>query len=594
MRLADGLRFAVACSVVFLSTTAAAATSQLLNGFTQGTETSEQVRQGETDDGVRFLVNAPAPFDPQRPTLLVIYALPNGNTIEQTIGCRPAHGLDWNFGIQHIGAQVRRLREVDRARNVAVAYVEADGLSWPAWRQKRPENPRLIRELVDALAGHFPREKLTIALAAHSGGGSFVFGYLNAAETIPAAVECIALIDANYGYSDDDRHGDKLLAWLRGGVARRLTVIAYDDREVKLDGKPIVGPAGGTYQASHRMIERFRQDGLVSERTHGPLTRFEAADGRAPFIVHANPEQKILHTRLVEQNGLLEGLAAGTPLAGRWGGEFWGPRSYDALIQPLPSIPWRRKDAPTGAAFVRRVSMMPLAEREKAFEREIARGNFPSYLRNLRPVRVTADVDGRRRECVFEVAGDYLAVGGDDDFVRMPLTPAAAVRVAASLGCSLPTRKMVDAIYAQADLRFEPRPLTEDRESVETFARHDRIIRSQLTGAKPGLVAGVKKDVVLSNRLAEKPGRVAIYGWHRSDGTPIQPLTTVHHGAYVDYSHGVRLVRRVVRVDGKEMMIEDVLKDRVLSVLLSDEGPMNDAAFYNDGHPPTTRPTSAP
>ena len=86
MRLTDRLRLTITCCAVFLSTTAAAATSQLLKGFTPGTETSEQVRQGETDDGVRFLVNAPAPFDPQRPTLLVVYALPNGNTIEMSAG----------------------------------------------------------------------------------------------------------------------------------------------------------------------------------------------------------------------------------------------------------------------------------------------------------------------------------------------------------------------------------------------------------------------------------------------------------------------------------------------------------------------------
>jgi hypothetical protein len=489
---------------------------------------------------------------------------------------------------------VRKLREVDRGRNVAVAYVEADGLSWPAWRQKRGDNAAVIREVVESLAARFPREKTKIALAAHSGGGSFVFGYLNAGETVPPVVECIALIDANYAYSDDDRHGDKLLAWLRAGTDHRLTVIAYDDREVKLDGKPIVGPAGGTYRASHRMIERFRRDGAVDESVNRPLARFDAAGGRAKFILHANPEKRILHTRLVEQNGLLEGLTAGTALTGKWGGDFWGPRVYDALVQPLPSIPWRRKDAPAGSDFIRRVSNMPPAEREKAVEREIARGNFPSHLRDLRPVRVTADIDGRRRECVFEVAGDYLAVGGDDDFVRMPLTPAAAVRVAATLGCSLPTRKMVDAIYAEANLRPEPRPLTEDRESVATFARHDGIIRSQLTGTKPGLVAGVKKDVVLSNRLAEKPGRVAIYGWHRPGGAPIQPLTTGHHEGYVDYSHGVRLVRRVVKVDGKEVMIEDVLKDPALSILLSDEGRLIDAAFYVDPRPPTTRPTPAP
>jgi len=42
--------------------------------------------------------------------MLILYALPNGNTIEQTKGRRVAEGLDWHFGIQHIAAQTRYLR----------------------------------------------------------------------------------------------------------------------------------------------------------------------------------------------------------------------------------------------------------------------------------------------------------------------------------------------------------------------------------------------------------------------------------------------------------------------------------------------------
>ena len=80
--------------------------------------------------------------------------------------------------------------------------------------------------------------------------------------------------------------------------------------------------------------------------------------------------------------------------------------------------------------------------------------------------------------------------------------------------------------------------------------------------------------MVLTNRLNQRPRRVAIYGWRKLDGTPIQPLTTVHWDGYVDYSHGVRLVSRRMTVDGKERTVEEVLGDRRLCVLLSDEGPI--------------------
>ena len=65
---------------------------------------------------------------------------------------------------------------------------------------------------------------------------------------------------------------------------------------------------------------------------------------------------------------------------------------------------------------------------------------------------------------------------------------------------------------------------------------------------------------------------MAIYGWHQLNGTPIQPLTTVHVDWYVDYSHGIRLVKRQMIVDGQPRDLWDVLKDPDLYLLVSDEG----------------------
>ena len=90
------------------------------------------------------------------------------------------------------------------------------------------------------------------------------------------------------------------------------------------------------------------------------------------------------------------------------------------------------------------------------------------------------------------------------------------------------------------------------------------------------LISGHMKDVVLSNRLFERPDRVAIYGWHRLDGRPIQPLSTVHGVRYADYSHGIRLVWNEVRVDGVSRSIYDVLADSKLAPVLSDEGALRD------------------
>ena len=116
-----------------------------------------------------------------------------------------------------------------------------------------------IRQLVDTIASEIPG-KPSIALTGHSGGGSFITGYINSADAIDARITRIAYLDANYSYDDEQHHGDKLLAWLKGDPKRHLIVIAYDDRNITLNGKPVVSATGGTWRASHRMIDRFSKD----------------------------------------------------------------------------------------------------------------------------------------------------------------------------------------------------------------------------------------------------------------------------------------------------------------------------------------------
>ena len=82
---------------------------------------------------------------------------------------------------------------------------------------------------------------------------------------------------------------------------------------------------------------------------------------------------------------------------------------------------------------------------------------------------------------------------------------------------------------------------------------------------------------VLTNRLKEKPHKVAIYGWHYSDSRPIQSLYVGHVDWYVDYSHGVRLMSQRILVDGRSLNVVDVLKDPSLCRLLSSEGPIDSA-----------------
>jgi hypothetical protein len=219
---------------------------------------------------------------------------------------------------------------------------------------------------------------------------------------------------------------------------------------------------------------------------------------------------------------------------------------------------------------------LPREAREVAIYAEIAAGNVPEFLRTFKEVPIAAgDVRG-----TIEVAPDYLAIGSDDDFVRIPMTPQTAQRLADLFGCVLPTRKIVDAIDAVAEVRLAPQPLTEDRESVAAFMLSNEKIEAQRTGQPLGLLAtGGKKDIVISPRIYERPDRLVIYGWRQLDGQPIQPLTNVHVDWYVDYSHGVRLVRDEMVIDGQPYKIAELLRDKERSALVSDEGPIDSPRY---------------
>lgn len=108
------------------------------------------------------------------------------------------------------------------------------------------------------------------------------------------------------------------------------------------------------------------------------------------------------------------------------------------------------------------------------------------------------------------------------------------------------------------------------RDSSVTMYQHHLIIEGQRKGRK-GIIAGIKKDVVITSKLNQLKNRVAIYGWHLPGGKPIQPLYTGHVDWYVDYSHGIRLVYEKIRINGKWYYYSDVLRNPELHFLICDE-----------------------
>lgn len=234
----------------------------------------------------------------------------------------------------------------------------------------------------------------------------------------------------------------------------------------------------------------------------------------------------------------------------------------------------QRASSLTGNDFYHKAFAMKWQERDSFVAKEILAGNIPSFLKKFERIKVSVadSLTGKIIHAEYFVSPDYLSIGTDDDWARINITPLTAQKIADSFNCFLPTRKMVDDIYKAAKVKLEPVPMYAFRDSTPTMWHHHLIIEGQRKGRK-GLIAGIQKDVVISGKISRdpKPDRVAIYGWHKLDGNPIQPLYTGHIYWWVDYSQGIRLVYRKIKVGKRWIDYTDVLNDPVLKKLLCDE-----------------------
>ena len=147
------------------------------------------------------------------------------------------------------------------------------------------------------------------------------------------------------------------------------------------------------------------------------------------------------------------------------------------------------------------------------------------------PVDFTAFVYQAQEICIM---ADYYSVDG----VRTPLTVNQARTIAEQNSWSLPDQDLVDAIWLAADCKLDPMPMlpTDAMTSPEYALRHNALIEEQLFHSDYedcNIIAGHKKDVLADG---------SIYGWHLSNGNPIQPVSWIHGDNYADYSHGIRFV----------------------------------------------------
>lgn len=260
------------------------------------------------------------------------------------------------------------------------------------------------------------------------------------------------------------------------------------------------------------------------------------------------------------------------------------------------SVPPRSVSALDGDQVVSAITNLTLHDREVYILNEVLNGNVPNFYRTMTLVKDSSLISGSYRVIEYYVIPDYLALGHDTNYYLCPMTPILAQRLADSLNCMLPTRKMVNQIWTNANLHLTPQTIAPSSQmtTVPVMNDHNTMVWSQrqpLLGSYPlgTSTGGDKKDVVISNQIytLAPPARVLIYGWHQTNGSPIQPLYGGHINTYADYSHGIRFVQKQMWLDGVPTQASTILNDATLNVLLSDEGVISQA-FYPDTASTTT------
>ena len=276
--------------------------------------------------GVRVVIDEPTELKPR--VRLVLFALPNGNTIEQTLGRLKHPGDDWHYDIQHIGAQTRFVRREVKNESIVVAYIEAGNHAWPQWLHG--QDPNVAETIVNSIISRYGSSDLHVALDSHSGGGAFEFAYINNVSDIPAPIDRIAFLDSEYNY-DAVEHEPKLAKWLRDDN-HYLCAIAYDDASARYKGKPFVSAQGGTWGRTHAMLADLGRDFVITRTNTTDPERFEGLSGRIVFLLKENPKGEIFHTVQVERNGFIESLLSGTTYEEK-GYQYFGKRAYSRFIR---------------------------------------------------------------------------------------------------------------------------------------------------------------------------------------------------------------------------------------------------------------------
>lgn len=255
--------------------------------------------------------------------------------------------------------------------------------------------------------------------------------------------------------------------------------------------------------------------------------------------------------QLTGRTGDLRGLAGGT--------QTTAPAAPVMPTAPVPTTPGvtgpdRRVTAtPEFASAIQSIPNEATPARDTKFV-EMARAGYTSPLSTtMAPVRLTEGLPQGMASIEFRVGVMPVAFGDGRQDIVMPASYNLGKSVVEQMGGFLPTRGIVDAMYAQGNrVIVQPQGASPEMTSMAVAARHTKAVYDKLPGDTSKPVVGPFKEILADGHY---------YGLWKRDGTPWQPYTDLsrsHDYSYADYSQAARMVAPtaiVTYADGRRVEV---------------------------------------